>query len=224
MFTLSIGKKAADTTPNVPYYGLAFSHVYQGNLAEALKTLQDFLDIYTRNGGRSELPAVFIWNSLGRLLLENGRLEESRKMYEKGYETVPPSSLPEVEKMIWLGRLHHGRGRVLAKMGQQEAAWKEAELVKKMIDEGGERGQEFLPSFHYIAGYVKLEAGDLQAAIEHLEKAETDPFRKLLLARAYDKSGNEAGAQKLYREIVNSTQNTMERALAYGEAKRKMKN
>ena len=63
------------------------------------------------------------------------------KAYEKGYESVPGSSLPEDQKQVWLGRLQHGRCRVLAKMGKHEEAWAEALKVKKMIDDGGEAGE-----------------------------------------------------------------------------------
>ena len=61
--------------------------------------------------------------------------------YEKGYESVPGSSLPEDQKQVWLGRLQHGRCRTLAKMGKHEEAWSEAQKIKKMIDDGGEAGE-----------------------------------------------------------------------------------
>ncbi|MEW6732953.1 MAG: tetratricopeptide repeat protein [Acidobacteriota bacterium] len=224
LFQKSLAKKQAGTAPFVPNYGLAYCYVYEGDVASALKVLTAYQEEYTRTGGIPNLPPVFIWNSIGRLLLENGRAEESIKAYERGYQTVPGSSLDEVEKTIWLGRLHHGRGRALSKMGKHEEAWKEAELIKKMIEDGGERGKQFWPSYHYIAGYLKLESGDYAKAIEHLKQAnDNDVFHKLLLARAYEKSGDAANARKLYQEIVNSTQNNLERALAYPEAKRKLK-
>jgi hypothetical protein len=64
------------------------------------------------------------------------------KAYEKGYESVPGSSLPEDQKQVWRGRLQHGRCRVLAKMGKREEAWDAALEVKKMIDDGGEAGKQ----------------------------------------------------------------------------------
>jgi tetratricopeptide (TPR) repeat protein len=196
----------------------------RGQHPEALKVLNAFQEEYSRTSGAAEFPPVFIWNSIARLLLENGQPEEALKAYEKGYQTVPGSKLPPEEKMIWQGRLHHGRGRALAKLGKHEEAWKEAELIKKMIDENGERGKRFMPSFHYIAGYLKLEGGDYAKAIEHLKQADlTDLFHKLLLARAYDRSGDAVNAQKLYREIVESKQVNLERALAVPEAQKKLK-
>ncbi|MBI2822922.1 MAG: tetratricopeptide repeat protein [Acidobacteria bacterium] len=224
MFQQAINNRAEGTAPNGPYYGLAFSHLYQEDLDSAVRVLEQFRDLYLQTGGRPDLPVVFIWNSIGRVLLEHGRPREALKAYEQGYESVPGSPLSEEDRQIWLGRLHHGRGRALARMGRYQEAWREAEIIKKMIDQGGERGAQFLPAYHYLAGYVKLESGDIPAAIEHLQQADqTDPFRKLLLARAYEKAGNRAGAQKIYQEIVGSTQNSMERALAYPEARKRLR-
>jgi hypothetical protein len=82
-------------------------------------------------------------------------------------------------------------------MGRHEEAWKEAEVLKKMIEEGGEEGKQYVPAYHYMAGYLKLEAGDVPAALEHLKQAdpENDPFRKLLLARAYERSVEKENAR-----------------------------
>jgi tetratricopeptide (TPR) repeat protein len=145
------------------------------------------------------------------------------KAYESGYQSVPGSSLPDDQKQIWLGRLRHGRCRVLARMGKHEEAWAEAQQVRKMIDDGGEAGKQFLPAYHYLAGYLKLEAGDNQAAVDELKQANAqDPFHTLLLARAYDRLGDKESARKAYRSVVDSQQNGLERALAYPEAKRKL--
>ena len=107
-------------------------------------------------------------------------------------------------------------------MGKHAEAWKEAEIIKKMIDDGGEKGKQFLPAWHYAAGYLKLEAGDYKAAIEELKQADDgNTFHKLLLARAYEKSGDKASAKKAYGDIVADTNINLERALAYPEAKKK---
>jgi tetratricopeptide (TPR) repeat protein len=224
MYQQALKRTVKGTAPFGPSFGLTYTHIYEGNIPEALKVLTRFQDQYARTSGASEFPPVFIWNAIARLHLENGQPAEAIKFYERGYQTVPGSKLPAEEKMIWQGRLHHGRGRSLAKLGKHEEAWKEAELIKKMIDENPERGKQFMPSYHYIAGYLRLEGGDHAKAIEHLKQADqTDLFHKLLLARAYDRSGDTANAQKLYREIVESKQNNLERALAVPEAKKKLK-
>jgi tetratricopeptide (TPR) repeat protein len=223
-FNKSLAKQVKGSAPFGPNYGLAYAYIYEGNIKSALRTLEAYQEDYEHSSQQQAFPAVFIWNSIARLHLEYGSPEDAIKAYQKGYATVPSSNLDELQKKIWLGRLHHGMGRSLSKMGKRDEAWKEAELIKKMIEEGGKDGEQFWPSYHYIAGYLKLEAGEYAEAIDHLKKCDlTDPFHKLLLARAYEKSGDQANAQKLYREITEFNQLTIERAIAYPEAKKKLK-
>lgn len=135
---------------------------------------------------------------------------------------MPGSNLPAEQKQTWLGRLRHGKARVLARLGKHEAAWAEAEAVRKMIEEGGEPAKQYWPAYHYLAGYVKLEAGDYAQAVEHLEQADQkNPFDTLLLARAYEKLGQKEEAKKTYQRVVESQWPGIERPLAYREAKKK---
>jgi tetratricopeptide (TPR) repeat protein len=204
-------------------YGLAFSYLYEGQVDPAIAALKTYLGEYKDSGAAQGFPEVFIWNSIARINLENGRLDAAMQAYEKGYESVPGSSLPEDQKQLWLGRLMHGRCRTLAKMGKHEEAWTEAQKIKKMIDDGGEPAKQYVPAWHYLAGYLKLEARDYKTAVEELKLADAnDPFQQLLLARAYEKTGAKDDAQKTYRKVVDSQQNGLERALAYPEAKKKL--
>ena len=204
-------------------YGLAFAYLYEGKVDPALDALRTYLGEYKDSGAAQGFPEVFIWNSIARINLENGRLDEAMKAYEKGYESVPGSSIPDDQKQVWLGRLHHGRCRTLARMGKQEEAWAEAQKIKKMIDDGGEPAKQYIPAWHYLAGYLKLETGDYRTAVDELKQADPqNPFHNLLLARAYEKVGDMENARKTYQAVVDSQQNGLERALAYPEAKRKL--
>jgi len=216
----SLPKGAAPFTVR---YGLAFAYLYQGQVDPALAALRTYVDEYRDSGAAQGFPEVFIWNSIARVNLENGRLEQAMQAYQKGYDSVPGSSLPEDQKQLWLGRLHHGRCRVLARMGRHQEAWAEAQQIKKMIDDAGEPARQYLPAWHYLVGYLKLEAGEPAAAVEELKQANPqDPFHQLLLARAYEKSGDRDSARAAYQAVVASRQNGLERALAYPEAKRKL--
>jgi tetratricopeptide (TPR) repeat protein len=211
------------SAPFAVRYGLAFAYLYEGQVDAALAALKTYLAEYRDSGAAQGFPEVFIWNSIARINLENGRLDEAMKAYEKGYESVPGSSLPDDQKQVWLGRLRHGRCRTLAKMGKHEEAWAEAEQIRKMIDDGGEPAKQYVPAWHYLAGYLKLEAGDYKAAVDELKQANPqDPFHTLLLARAYEKLGDKENARKAYEAVTASQQNGLERALAYPEAKRKL--
>jgi tetratricopeptide (TPR) repeat protein len=211
------------TAPFAVRYGMTFAYLYEGNVDAAIDSLKTYLAEYKDSGAAQGFPEVFIWNSIARINLEDGRLDAAMDAYQKGYESVPGSSLPQDQKQVWLGRLHHGRCRVLAKMGKHEEAWTEAQRIKKMIDDGGEDGKQYLPAWHYLTGYLKLEAGDARAAVEELKQADPqNPFHTLLLARAYEKLGDSEHAKQSYRLVVDSKNNGLERALAYPEAKRKL--
>lgn len=211
---------------SVPFairFGVTFSHLYEGHVDAALESLRTYLAEYKAGGLDQQFPEVFIWNAMARINLEYGRLEEAMKDYEKGYASVPGSSLPEDQKQVWYGRLRHGTARTLARMGKHQEAWAEAEAVKKMIEDGGEPAKQYWPAYHYLAGYLKLEAGDPAAALEHLKQADADdPFHTLLLARAYEKAGQKTEAKKTYEKVLQSQQAGLERALAYPEAKRRI--
>ena len=205
-------------------YGVAFSYLYEGKDEAALQTLDAYLKEYRDSGQAQNFPEVFIWNSIARIHLENGRAEEAMKAYAKGYESVPESGLPEDQKQVWYGRLKHGRARALAKLGRLDEAREEAEAIHKMIEDGGEAGEQYVPAYHYLAGYLELEAGNVEKAVEHLKQSNpNDPFHKLLLARALDRVGDRENALKAYREIVDSNANGLERALAYPEATQQLK-
>jgi tetratricopeptide (TPR) repeat protein len=219
----ALSKVPADATPGNIRYQVAFTYLYEGDVDAALETLTAFAGEYEKAGRPFGIPEVFIWNSIARVNLENGRLEAAMKAYERGYQSVPDSNLDETQKKIWYGRLLHGKSRTLARMGDKDAAWQNVVKVRQMIDEGGEEGEQFEPAYHYLAGYCKLEAGEYAAAIEHLKQSNpTDPFQRLLLARAYEKAGEEAEARKTYEEVAASTTNNIERALAYPEAQKKL--
>jgi tetratricopeptide (TPR) repeat protein len=211
---------------SVPFavrFGITFSHLYEGNTDAALKSLETYLAEYKASGLDAQFPEVFIWNAMARINLEAGRLEEALKDYDEGYQSVPGSTLPQDQKQTWLGRLHHGKARTLARMGKHAEAWTEAETVKKMIVEGGEEGRQYWPAYHYVAGYAKLEAGDYAAALEHLLQADPkNPFDTLLLARAYEKLGRTQEAKKAYQKVLDSQWAGIERPLAYPEAKRRV--
>ena len=221
----AVEKELPKNTASFPVrYGLAFAHLYEGNPDAAIRALETYLREYKDSGAAQGFPEVFIWNSIARINLENGRTEAAMKAYENGYASIPGSNLPEDQKQIWLGRLVHGKCRTLARMGKSEDAWKEAETVRGMIEKGGDAGKPFLPAYHYLAGYLMLEKGDVAKALEHLKQANVpaDPFHTLLLARAFERAGDKENAKKNYAAVVASQANGLERALAYNEAKKKL--
>ena len=219
-------RKAAEITPEggnplLRYYGIAFAELYLGNVDAALAALEEGIQDYMKRNPNG--TPVFVYNSMARINLENGRPEKAIELYEKGYSLVPGSSMSETQKQLWLGRLHHGKARSYAKMGDFRNAWKHARIVKKMLDAGGEQARRYLPAYHYLAGYIYLEQKKPQKALEHLQQADQDDhFIRMLMARAYEALGQPDKARELLAEIVNNPIGGLERALVYNDARAKL--
>ena len=205
-------------------YGLAFSYLYEGQVDPAIAALKTYLGEYKDSGAAQGFPEVFIWNSIARINLENGRLDAAMQAYEKGYESVPGSSLPEDQKQVWLGRLMHGRCRTLAKMGKHEEAWTEAEKIKKMIDEGGEPAKQYVPGLALPGRLSEARGPRLTRRPSRSSSRRTPTTRSSSCCSPVPsrRRAPRTNAQKTYRKVVDSQQNGLERALAYPEAKKKL--
>ncbi len=99
----------ADVAPGNIRYQVAFTYLYEDNPDAAIESLRRFESEYEKAGRPFGLPEVFIWNSIARINLENGRLEEAMKAYQRGYDSVPGSDLDESQKKVWYGRRCTGR-------------------------------------------------------------------------------------------------------------------
>jgi tetratricopeptide (TPR) repeat protein len=224
-------KKAADmvdrdASPFLPFFGQAWTYVYEGKPDAALEIVDEYMARYNRNGAAQGFPPVWIWNHKGRINMEFGNVEEAIRCYETGCKSVnpaPEAAVDSVNKIVWLGRCQYGKARGLARMGKHEEAWAIVNKFKKMIDENPEQGNQYLQAHHYMAGYLYNESGEYAKAIEHLKQATpTDPFHTLLLARAYEKSGDLENAKAAYEKVTQMRVNNIERALSYPEAKKKL--
>jgi hypothetical protein len=119
------------------------------------------------------------------------------KAYEKGYESVPGSTLPEDQKQVWLGRLSHGKARTLAKMGRHEQAWAEAEKVKTMIESGGEPGKQYWPGLPLPR---RLPAAREGRRGEGARAPEAGQRRQRSVPRAAARAGVREGRRQAERE------------------------
>lgn len=197
---------------------IALTYLLEGNRAEALARLRQHVE---KNGDDLGVGA---WNFVGHLQLEAGDPVAALSSYERGVAVVKASDWAENDKQVWIGRYHHGRGRCLARQGKHAEAWAEVETVKRMIDAGGEKGTVYLPAWHFLAGYAKLEAGENQAALQHLEEAgrQHDPHRTQMMALANERLGNKAAAREYYEQVVSRKALRIDAAAPYAEAKARL--
>ena len=204
-------------------FATAFTHVHQGEIDEAAKYYEQAITI-----AEAEREWVMIssgWDALGRSYLEAGRLVEAANAYRKGFEASRRSpDYSETDKLLWEGRYRHARGRILAKIGEFDAAMQQAEWIRAELEKAGNPNPAYTKSYHYLVGYILLEKRDFKAALEHLKQANTDDiFIKLMIARAHDGLGDHAGAEKFMKEIAGYTLGSVPSSIARPEALRWLK-
>jgi tetratricopeptide (TPR) repeat protein len=92
--------------------------------------------------------------------------------------------------------------------------------VKAVLDKGTNPDENI--QYPYLEGYVNLFLGGYPTAIASLQQAnQQDPFVLLLLAQAYEKSGDASKARDAYERVLKSNAHNVNNAFARAAAKRK---
>jgi tetratricopeptide (TPR) repeat protein len=199
---------------------MAISYAFERNPAEAAKYEQQAFD--SQMGSQNFFAAGETANELARIYLESGDLDNAQKWYHTGYETGlrQPDIKPAI-KDLWEFRWEHAQARIAARRGQQQQAQKHVAAAKAVLDKG--TNPEQARFFPYLEGYVAFYSGDYKTAIAELQKADQrDPFILVLLAQAYEKSGDKAQATEYYRKVLGSNAHNPVNAFARPLAKQKL--
>jgi tetratricopeptide (TPR) repeat protein len=138
-----------------------------------------------------------------RIFLENGDLDNAQQWYAKGHSTaLSDAKLSAADKDLWTFRWESAQARIAARRGNKAEAQQHLLAAKAALDKGSNPEQaQFLP---YLEGYVAFYGGDYPTAISDLEKAnQKDPFILVLIAQAYEKSGDQKNAMDYYHKVLN---------------------
>jgi tetratricopeptide (TPR) repeat protein len=199
---------------------MAISFVFEGNPKPAAKLETD---VYNARVAKSDwVAAAETCNEMARIYLEAGDADDSYKWYKLGYDTaLRKSDLSDADKNLWLFRWENAKARIAARRGQAAEAQQHVAAAKAALDKANNPDQaRFYP---YLTGYVALYAGDYKTAIADLEKADQhDPFILVLLAQAYEKSGEAAQSEAYYRKVLEINNHNPTNAFARPIAKKKL--
>jgi tetratricopeptide (TPR) repeat protein len=216
--------KAIELAPedgkNQAITAMAVSYAFAGD-AKGSSTF--YRQLYDRQmasetyGGAAETA-----NALGRVYLESGDLDNALKWYQTGYETVRrqrdlPAPLADLSEMRWA----HAQARIAARKRDAEHARAEMAKAKAILDKGTNPDENI--QYPYLAGYVNLFLGNSAAAVSELQQAnQQDPFVLVLLAQAYEKSGEAAKAHETYEKVMASNAHNVNNAFARAIARKKI--
>jgi tetratricopeptide (TPR) repeat protein len=197
---------------------LGVSWTFVGNAQEAAGA---FTQVFDRRRDAGELSsAAEVANELGRVLLELGRPDEAFEWYRTGYTTASSqadrrASEIDLAELRWA----HAQARIAARQGDPDEARRQTAIVQALVEKDTNPDQQI--QYPYLAGYVAFHEGDDDEAIAELSRADReDPFILLLLAQAYERSGDDAAAQEAYERVLASTSHAVTNALARPAARR----
>lgn len=217
-------KKAVEIAPTESKQqalrSLAFSYAFQ---RDAFKAAEPEMQVFSARLAKGDaVGAGEACNELARIYLELGDPDHAYKWYKMGYDTVSrKTDLSDADKNLWLFRWESAQARVAARRGNIEEAQQHVRAAKPALDKANNSDQmRFYP---YLVGYVAFYGGDYKTAISEFQKADQrDPFILVMLAQAYEKSGDEARAKENYRKVLEINIHNPTNAFARPLAKNKL--
>ena len=199
---------------------MAVSYAFQCDLPQVAKYEQQAFDSQMNN--QKFTDAAGTANELARIYLECSDVPEATKWYQTGYDTaLRTANLSEADRELWNFRWENAKARIAAREGKPKEADADVAAAKVALDRSKNADQQIF--YPYLTGYVAYYAGNYKVAIEELQKAnQKDPFILVLLAQAYEKSGNQDEAMKLYRQVLTINTHNPTNAFARPLAKKKL--
>lgn len=199
---------------------MAFSYAFERKAADAARYEQPLYD--EDIAGKNFFAAGELANELARIYLEAGDLENAQKWYAMGHEAgLKQSDIKPDGIDLWNFRWEHAQARIAARRSKRAEAQQHVVAAKAILDKGTNPQQA--PFFPYLEGYVACYLGDTKAAIAALQRADQrDPFILVLLAQAYEKSGDKAQAVEYYRKVLAVNSHNPTNAFARPIAKKKL--
>jgi len=210
---------APDGGKNQALSAMAVSYAFERDASGASRFYRQVFDRQESSqdlGGAAETA-----NALGRIYLESGDFDNASKWYQTGYETSRREPKLTADQLdLWNMRWAHAQARIAARKGNAAEARKQIAAVKALLDKGTSEDQQI--QYPYLAGYVALYLKDYPTAIGELQKADQrDPFILVLLAQAYEKTGDTAKSREYYTQVLASNAHSLNNAFARPLARKK---
>jgi tetratricopeptide (TPR) repeat protein len=199
---------------------MAVSYTFEGNASKASEFELQVFNARLAKG--DSVGAAEICTELARIYLETGDPDHAYKWYKMAYDTVGRKpDLSDADKNLWLFRWENAQARIAARRGKADEAQQHVAAAKAALDKANNPDQmRFYP---YLTGYVALYTNDYKTAIAELQKADQrDAFNLVLLAQAYEKSGDAAQAKSYYGKALESNAHNPPNAFARPLAQKKL--
>jgi tetratricopeptide (TPR) repeat protein len=200
----------ADKDQTLRMMGLAWT--FARNAEEAARYFKEVFDRRVAAGNFA--GAAEVANELGRVYLELGVFERAENWYQAGHATAArevgrPGWRIDLADMRWA----HARARIAARRGAHADARRQTDVVRQILDKGGNEDQR--AQYESLRGYVDVYLKQPGAAVSVLKQADqADPFVLVLLGQAHEELGDADRAAEYYRLALQSTSHAVGNAIA----------
>jgi len=152
--------------------------------------------------GRADMVAATM-HATARALLETGDPASAAAWYERGWESVSGSAMPDDEKPIWHVRALHGEARCAAVQRDFDRANSLADQARALMAADPANAEHYAWIGPYLDGYLLLQERRTDEAIAALQKSDTKRAQiRLLLADAYARNRDRANARIWYQQAL----------------------
>jgi tetratricopeptide (TPR) repeat protein len=199
-------------------FASAVAYADEGKFDEAVAELKKEQAVAAKINDPANMAADAV--AMGDVLLEAGKPEESKKLYDKALDLQARSDLSsEVKENAKLVH-HYNLGRVAVHTKDLAGARQHADAFMQGATAKKNSGQIRLA--HSLAGTIALKDKQYQQALAHFAKAnQQDPYVLYRMAKAYKYSGDEAKAKELFEQAANhNTLPTLNHAFVRAKAKK----
>jgi tetratricopeptide (TPR) repeat protein len=200
---------------------MAVSYAFESRARESVSFYEKVFNERIAQGNAN--GAAGTANAIARVYLESGDLANAQKWYRTGYDTSKTiKDLTPAQTDVWEMRWLHAQSRIAARRGNAAEAQRHAAAVRALVDKPGNEAERM--QLQYLLGYIALEAGQYDAAIAELQKANLeDSFVLGLIGRAYEKKKDAANAREYYQKVLASTGHSINTAFAHQWARKYLK-
>jgi tetratricopeptide (TPR) repeat protein len=199
-------------------FATAVAYADEGKFDQALAELKKQYAVAEKINDPANMGGDAV--AMGDVLLEAGKPEEAKKLYEKALALQESSDLSREVKNDAKLVHHYNLGRVAVRMKDLAAAKQHAETF--MRGATAKKNSAEIRQAHELAGTIALKEKRFDQALAHLTKAnQQDPYVLFRLGKAYQASGDEAKAAEMFQRAANhNTLPTLNHAFARAKAKK----
>jgi tetratricopeptide (TPR) repeat protein len=204
-----IGKASQINEKLAGYYSLAATYVQEGNIPEALKTLEELRELAIAQ--KQNVAAVNSLANEGHLLSSFGNPQEGLKKYNEAIALAKTANMPERtrENLMFWSNYWLSYGYIQAKSMQKA---KDCLLAfSKDVERRGNPGEP--DALKSAQSYIAIREGKYDEGIKQLTNIPDDPFNQYALTLAYMKKGDKENAGKMIEKLRRWESVTLDNAV-----------